>query len=214
MPRRVFAAVWNLLIAVVIFWAWGSMAFHVGSDGLLTAPGLGSLKYFTVLSNLLQGAVSLAWAGHLLRTLRGGADRVARPLRLLRYAGVVSVTLTFATVLFFLGPVFGYASMFAGVSFWLHLVAPVAAIGDFCLLDREETYVPREALAAMIPMLIYAVGYVANLLINGVGEWPNTNDWYGFARGGVPGAAVSFAVIAAGTWGIALLLRLPHRRRG
>ena len=37
-------------------------------------------------------------------------------------------------------------------------------------------------------MLIYGAGYLGNILLNGVGEWPDTNDWYSFMMWGYPSA--------------------------
>ena len=83
---------------------------------------------------------------------------------------------------------------------------------DFCLLDRGGRVPFAMSFPAMIPMLLYGAGYSLNLLINGIGAWPHTNDWYGFARGGMASAAMVFVIILAGTWCLALLLRLPRRK--
>ena len=187
----------NLLIAVLVLWAWVSMAFRLGGHGSLSAGGLQSLRYFTVLSNLLQGGVSLACA-------------LGRRPRRLKYASTTAVALTFLVVLLFLGPVYGYAPMYAGANLWFHLVVPVLAMVDFLALDREGAYTRRDGLFAMLPMLAYGLFYVGNLLKNGV----RGNDWYGFARGGPGTAAVVFLAILAGNGLIALLLRLPRRAHG
>ncbi len=42
----------NILLAIAVFGAWGHMVFSGG--GTLADSGLSSLKYFTVLSNLLE----------------------------------------------------------------------------------------------------------------------------------------------------------------
>ena len=140
-----------------------------------------NLRYFTVLSNLMQAGVSLAY-------VLGG-----RPRRL-KYASTVSVGLTFFVVLLFLGRLYGYAPMYSGANFWFHLVVPILAMADFLCLDREGGYTLRDSLMSLIPSLCYGLFYVGNLLINGV----KGNDWYGFARGGPGSAAVVFLAILAG----------------
>ena len=107
---------------------------------------------------------------------------------------------------------FGYPGMFRGANFWFHLAVPLAAALDFCLLDREGTFSLRESPLAVLPMALYGAGYVGNILAHGVGVRPNSNDWYGFLMGGPVWGAVIAAVILFGTWGLALLLRLPRRR--
>lgn len=59
------------------------------------------------------------------------------------------------------------------------------------------------SIIAVIPTLLYGIGYAANILKNGIGEGDNTNDWYGFAVGGVKSIPVAFAIILAVAWGIA-----------
>lgn len=171
--RRTISRVLNCLIFVAIFTAWGQMVFSA-EEGVLSTRGLGSLKYFTVLSNLLQGAASLLYACRPVRHV------LPRPLRLLKYAAASAVGLTFLTVMAFLGPLFGYGSMFTGANFWFHLMVPLAAMADFCLLDREGSLTRRDEPLAMAPMLLYAMGYMANLAIQGIGDWPDRHDFYFF----------------------------------
>ena len=212
MTRRWISVFLNVATAAVVFVCWGNMAFSV-EGGALSAPGLYSLKYFTVLSNLLQGVASLAYAVSVARMLAHRAARVPRAVLRLKYAAAVSVSLTFLTVACFLGPLYGYRSMFSGVNFWFHLTVPLAAALDFCGLDREGAVTLRDSLWAVTPMLLYGAGYAGNILLNGLGEPGRGNDWYGFARGGLKTAPLVFAGIALATWGVALLERLPRRRR-
>ena len=212
MIRRISSLILNAAIAVAAWTMWVKMAFSV-EHGVLSAPGVGSLKYFTVLSNLFQGVVSAVYAVALARRLRGRTDAVPRAVVLLKYAATVSVSLTFATVMVFLGRLYGYRAMLQGVILWLHLIIPLAAAFDWCVLDREGDVSLRDSLLALIPMLLYGVGYTANILINGVGEWPEINDWYGFAAGGIQTIPFVFAAIVLATWGLALLEWLPRRRK-
>ena len=57
---------------------------------------------------------------------------------------------------------------------------------------------------AVIPTLLYGIVYAANILKNGIGEGEKTNDWYGFAVGGVKSIPVVFAIIMTVTWGLAV----------
>ena len=47
----------NVVLAIAVFGAWGQMVFS--GEGTLASTGLSSLKYFTVLSNLLMAAASI-----------------------------------------------------------------------------------------------------------------------------------------------------------
>lgn len=194
--RKTVSRILNLIMAVIVLAAWLSMTFRVGKHGSLSAEGLQNLRYFTVLSNLLQGGVSLAYA-------------LGRRPRRLKYAATVAVALTFFVVLLLLGPVYGYDSMYVGANFWFHLVVPVLAMVDFLFFDREGRFTLRDSLLTMLPMVAYSLFYMGNLLKNGVKD----NDWYGFAVHGPPTAARVFLVILIGNWVIALLLRWPRRER-
>ena len=58
--RKLSLAV-NLAIAVMVAAAWIGMMFALDPNQTLAARGLWSRKYFTVLSNLFEGAASVIW---------------------------------------------------------------------------------------------------------------------------------------------------------
>ena len=106
----------------------------------------------------------------------------------------------------FLGPLYGYPAMLAGVNFFLHLVVPVAALAE-CIFLSRTIYTRRDNRLAVVPMLIYGTVYLANNLINGTGEWPDTNDWYGFLNWGLPAGLVIFSGLCLITWIAGALIR-------
>lgn len=206
---RKVSLVMNLGIVAAVLVTWVRMMLAVGEGTVFTARGLGSLRYFTVLSNLLAAAASAVYGICLVRLTAGYMNAVPRGVVLLKYAGAVSVALTLLTVLLFLGPTAkdGFASMFLGVNLWFHLIVPVLAIADFCLLNPDGPLGMADSLWACLPMALYALYYLGNILRNGVEK----NDWYGYLRGGIPIGAVIALATFLGTWGVALLMRLAHR---
>ena len=184
----------NLCIGVIALWVWLSMTFRWPPLGLDSAGGLQSLKYFTVLTNLLQCGVSLAYCFGI---------RVDR----WKYAAAAAMGLTFCVVLCFLAPRRGYDAMYSGANFFSHLVVPVLAMADFLIFDRSCTYTLGDSLFTLMPLVGYGLFYGGNLVVNGI----EGNDWYGLAGAGLPFAAGAFAAMLAVNWGIALLLRLPRR---
>jgi len=193
--RKTVSNCLNLLIGGLVLWVWLSSVFRPGRHGALSVDGLQSLRYFTVLSNLLEGGVCLA-------CLCGA--RVRR----WKYISAVSVALTFFVVLLLLGPAYGYDSMYVGANFWFHLILPILGMVNFLIVDREGTFSLRDSLLTLIPMLAYSLFYVGNLLVNGVRD----NDWYGFAKHGPQSAVSAFLIMLGLNWIIALLMRLPRRR--
>ena len=155
MRIRMLSLAVNVLIVVIVLAAWLGMVFSVNERGVLTSRGLHSLKYFTVLSNLLACAASAAYGGCLIRLMRSGAA-VPRGVVRLKYAAAVSVALTLATVVLFLGPTAksGFLSMFEGSNFWFHLVVPLLCAADFCLLNPDGPLAASDGLVACLPMAL------------------------------------------------------------
>ena len=209
--KRIVVLAINVFIAVLVVVAWAMLVFGPGSD-MLAARGVGSLKYFTVLSNLLLAVASLVYAVCQVRCLGGAASEVPRAAHILKYVATVAVGLTFLTVMVFLGPLFGYPLMFKGGNLWLHLVVPVLAIVEFCVLDGPHELGLRDNLAAVVPTLVYGICYVGNVLVNGVGEGSTSNDWYGFTLWGVDKIPLVLTVMLLVTFLIGLAIRLTNRR--
>ena len=183
----------NVLLAIAVFGAWGRMV--VSGEGTLASTGLSSLKYFTVLSNLLEGFACLYW-------LAGKGAKGER----LKFVATVAVSITFLVVMTFLGPLYGYPFMFEGANLWLHLLVPVGAILEQIFLSKG-TFDRKDMLFAALPVLFYGAGYLGNILMNGVGEWPDTNDWYSFMMWGYPGAAVIYGGLILISLALGLLFR-------
>ncbi len=189
----------NLLLAAAAFGAWAQMV--VSGKGTLASSGLSSLKYFTVLSNLLEGFACLYW-------LWGKGKRGEH----LKFVAAVAVSITFLVVISFLGPLYGYPSMFEGPNLWMHLAVPVGAILEQILLSKG-TFSGKDVFLAALPVLIYGAGYLGNILVNGIGEWPDTNDWYSFMMWGYPGAAAIYGGLILVSLGLGWLFRRGKVRK-
>ena len=192
----------NIIIAITVACSW--IAIFVSSSGTLMHNGINSLKYFTVLSNLLEGAASVIW---LISTRKNG--KASARAELLKYIAAAAVGLTCVTVLVFPGPLYGYPAMFAGGSLYMHLLTPLAAIAEIIFLS-DVTYTRRDNRLVVLSPLIYGALYLGNNLINGTREWPDTNDWYLFLTWGYPVGIFIFAVICAVTWLLGLAMRKLH----
>ena len=181
----------NLVMAVIIMIQWLRMAYFQ-SGSALTGTGLHSLKYFTILSNLLEAFACFLFAA-------GKGDR-------LKYTAAVCLGLTFLVVLVFLGPVFGYALMFLGMNLWFHLLVPLFAMGEFILCNQERK-TAKDAMTAVLPMAVYGFFYCVNNLVNGPhGSYPFSNDWYHFMTWGLPWGIMIYFLIMAVTYAIGLFL--------
>ncbi len=216
----------NILLAVLVFGSWFSVFFF--GTGSLVRNGLGSLKYFTMLSNIFVGVMAVAWLVSIQKGAGAGKSgieiaaesgnesetapgfRASDRVEIIKYIAAASVGLTCATVLFFLGPIYGYPAMFEGFNLPLHLINPVVAILEIIFLS-DVKYTRRDNLLVIIPPFLYGLGYIANILINGMGQWPDTNDWYFFFHWGYPVGALIYVVLLTVTWLIGLLIRKLQR---
>ena len=205
--RTRWATALNAAIVVLTAVAWCQMVFGWGWEHApLSGLGLSSLKYFTIQSNLLSALVSAACVFCLVR---GGGRSMPDWLHGMRLVATTGVTLTYLTVEAFLSPaLYGYASMHAGANLWFHLVLPLLAIASFCVLEADRPMPVSWTFAAIVPMVLYGAGYLANILANGI---PG-NDWYGFTAWGMERIPIVFAVMVAVVWLIACGLRAANQR--
>lgn len=199
----------NIFLVLATIGAWLVMCFS--APGTLALNGFGSLKYFTVQSNLLVGFVAIAWLIYTGKGEEASGTVIAR-IELLKYIAAAAVGLTFTTVIGFLGPIYGYPAMFEGANLFLHLIGPIGAMLEIIFLS-ETSFTRKDNRLVMIPPLIYGLGYLANNLINDFGEWPDTNDWYFFFHWGYPVGILIYAILLAVTWSLGFLMRKLQRKR-
>lgn len=199
MNREKIRYILNIFIAASVPAAWLWMFF--GSVGDLAQNGIGSLKYFTVLSNFMAAIAAIYWLA-----CRKGSPEKRDFAERFKYFAAAAVMLTFTVVVTFLGPLYGYINMFIGANLFFHGLVPLAAAFEIVFLcDRQFT--KRENNLAIIAPLVYGMGYLINILINGMGTWPDTNDWYLFFAWGYPVGFVIYGAIVAVTWLLAFAMR-------
>ena len=191
----------EFLIILTTIGSWVRM-FRRGGERVLSQQGFASLKYYTCLSNIFAGLVS----GLTVLCLLVNGLQASLPMWvvLLKYSAAVSVCLTFCVVMVFLGPRMGYKLLFAEEQLFLHAVGPLLAVFSFLRSPFIPQMKSSATFIAVIPTLLYGIVYAANILKNGIGEGEKTNDWYGFAVGGVKSIPVVFAIIMTVTWGLAV----------
>ena len=200
--KQKMVRVFNCLI--VLFTLVGVIVMLAGNadkGGLLTTDGWENLRYFTVLSNLLCGIVAVVW---LLVP-----DKSSVAMMTLKLVSATGVTLTFLMIAAFFGPLYGWSNLYHGSNLEFHLITPLIAMIEICMLEGEIPF--RAAVYSGIPALVYGAVYLGNILVFGVGEWPDTNDWYGFMNWGLGVAIIIFGGVVLTSFGIACLLRKINR---
>ena len=190
-----------LNICIVIFTGIGTylMWVNTDSDAGLMSSGFANLKYFTVLSNLFCGIVAVIYLIFRLRS---------KELSILPKLMAASATgLTFLIIAAFLQPLYPDLNLYERGNLYFHLIVPLFAMAEFLIIKTREKIPFKYTLYSAALALAYGTYYLVNILINGIGEWPDTNDWYGFLNWGFPVGIAIFAFVVLMDFGIACLLR-------
>lgn len=199
----------DLIIAGLMLAGLILMLTNRDSGTGLTADGIENLKFYTVLSNLFCGITALASLIYRAVTRK---DELPSVLLFLKLASASAVGLTFLVIAAFLGPIYGHLLLYRGSNLVFHLLEPLAGMADLCTIKTYGRKIPFWwTLAASIPTVIYGGTYLINILINGVGTWPEGNDWYGFLNWGMPVGIGIFAGITVSTFVMALILRAINK---
>ncbi len=191
----------NAAIAVLSVGAWLHMLLGLGGDATLSARGIGSFKYYTVLSNLFSGFVSGMCAAAFL-TL----GSVPLWLLTLKIAATATVMVTFLTVILLVGPTLGWKGMYSGGNFWMHGALPLFAALDCVFLLPVADLPVWATLWAMTPTALYAVFYLRMVWRGVTHEERRRIDFYGFLRWGEDKAYVVATVMILIAWLVALAL--------
>ena len=189
----------TLNILIVIFTCIGTyMMFHPTVNGVATR-GFRNFKFFTVLSNEFCGVVAILW---LIYASLGKKFPV-----LVKLMAAAAVGLTFVIIAFFLAPMYPSLNLYEGGNFWFHLIVPLTGMVEFVLLKNDSKIPLKYATISAVLSFVYGIYYLGNILINGKGEWPDTNDWYGFLNWGYPVGIGIFAFVVLLNFAVACLLR-------
>ena len=203
--RQIISILLNcLIIAFVVTGTVVMLSPRVSAEGeVLASRGWRNLRYFTALSNEFCGIVSILW---IVQNIRG-----KRFSPLLKLMAVASVGLTFAVVAFFLAPMNPHMNLYQGGNLWFHLIIPLTSMAGFIIATNDGKIPFRYTFISALMALVYGTGYLINILVNGIGEWPDSNDWYGFLNWGFPIGIGIFAAVVIMNWGVAAILRLLNK---
>ena len=210
MSRKQFSKTEFILnFVIVIMTVTGIIFMLTGKpeEGALQSSGIENFKYYTVLTNVFCGIVSAIYLVFIL--FKKDTDKI----RILKLAAVCGVAITFAVVAFMFGPLYGYPQFYQRGNLFFHLLLPLTAMTEFILVKRAKMPFKYTVFAA-VPTLLYGMGYLLNILINGIGgPWPYTNDFYAFLSWGWPVGIAIFATITLMAFAVACIFRAISNKR-
>ena len=205
--HKTFEIILNLIIVIFTVIGIILMLTSKAEEGALQSSGFENFKFYTVLTNVFCGIVASVFL--VFKLLKKDTEKI----RALKLAAVVGVAITFAVVAFMFGPLYGFLQFYKRGNLYFHLLLPVTAMIEFIVVRRKKMPF-RYAVYAAVPTLIYAIGYLLNILINGIGgAWPDTNDFYGFLNWGWPVGIAIFTGIPLTAFGVANIFRAISNKR-
>ena len=206
--HKTFEIILNLIIVIFTVIGIILMLTSKAEEGALQSSGIENFKFYTVLTNVFCGIIASVFL--VFKILKKDTEKI----RALKLAAVVGVAITFAVVAFMFGPLYGFLQFYKRGNLYFHLLLPVTAMIEFIVVRRKKMPF-RYAVYAAVPTLIYAIGYLLNILINGIGgAWPDTNDFYGFLNWGWPVGIAIFTGIPLTAFGVACIFRAISNKRG
>lgn len=181
--KRKIAVAIALNSAIVIVTTAVILSFFMGNKDAFIRSGPQSFRFFTTDSNVLSMLGAMVVIPYEVRILLGRSARLPRFAVVIKYVTTASVTLTFFTVMLFLGPTFGYPVFLNDTGLFTHLVSPMLAFYTFTLLETSCEISYKNVLWALVPTVIYGTVYLTQTVFIGEksGGW---QDFYFFNTGG------------------------------
>lgn len=200
--NNILSFLFNLLNIILV--AISIIGFFVSTgSGNMQVAGVKCFMFFTIDSNILAALSSLFMVALSMKSIKKEKIRIPKWISLLKFIGTTAVTVTFLTVIFFLGPTMGYALMFEGSSLFLHLINPLLCIVSYTCFEKTEKMPTKYSLLGVLPTAVYGAVYVAMVVLTK--KWP---DFYGFNTGGF--WYISLPVMLLATYLFAICLWKTH----
>ena len=128
--------------ALIILFVCGAFvwSFFQKAEGELLSKGITSLKYYTVLSNLLLGVSAIPMLIFSVQNAKKGEIKTPLWAIVLKFAAVVATTITFLTVVVVFIPLaikegHSWLSLFSETNLFNHLITPLVGLLGFCLCE-------------------------------------------------------------------------------
>ena len=209
--------VYNILIFVIV--TIGTIFMYTGyqfmsNTTILANAGFGAFKFYTVDSNIIVGIASLIMAIYEILCISKIIKKIPKYVYVLKYIGVVGVTLTFLVTLLYLAPTYGKYPLFLymNTNFLFHFVVPILAFISYVKYEKNKLEF-KYTFISLISMVLYAIYYTANILLHlEGGNVVKEYDWYGFVIGGISSIIVVILIIFIVTYLISLTIYKLNKR--
>ena len=199
--KRKIAAALALNSLIVTVTAAVVLSYFFSNKDYFIQSGAQSFRFFTIDSNLLNLIGAAVMIPCEIAVLIGKAEKIPRFAVVIKYITTAAVTLTFFTISLFMGPVLGFGLFMDNTGVFTHLILPLFAFYSFAILEDSHEISLKNALWALVPVLIYGSVYITQAVFIGEagGGW---QDFYYFNLGG------TWYITAAGMFGASVLINM------
>lgn len=203
----------TIIASIIMFTGF---KFMHGYETVLESTRIGMFRFFTVDSNMFMGIIALLFVIEEKKLLDGKINEIPVKMYILKLMATTGVGLTFLVVFMYLGPISegGIPSMIMNSNLFFHLIIPVLSMINFMFFERTSKLKFRYSFCGVIPMIIYAVYYLINVLIHMEdGKVSPIHDWYWFVQNGVWTALIVVPMILVFTYMISLVLWRANKKK-
>ena len=208
-------------IIIVIFTIFASFMMFTGfkimdAENLLESTALGMFRFFTVDSNLFMGIVASIFLIDEIKVLKGTKNEVSTKMYILKLTSTTAVSVTFITVVAYLGPIAkgGIISLLMNSNLFFHLLVPVLSIISFIFFERTDKLKLRTSLFGILPTFVYSIYYLINVLVHMEnGKVSPLYDWYWFVQGGMHQIFIVFPVMLLASYLTCLALWRANKKK-
>ena len=172
-----------LVIIMIIFMLLG-IHFMPKNDLLILSTKFENFKFYTIDSNILLCLSSLLLAIYEYKLLKKKIKVISKNIYIFKMVGVSAISLTFIVTLFFLSPLYGFYGMYNNVNLFFHFVIPIIGFISYFFYEKHDNEY-KYAYYGIIPMLLYAIFYISNILIHLDEGISFKYDFYGFLQGNI-----------------------------
>ena len=175
--KTILSLICNAVVLLVTAWVVTSYFIFRNRE---FGNGAECFMFFTTDSNILAAVGSGLVMICDVKILQGKRTAVARPFTLIKYAGVVSLMLTFFVVIVLLLPTYGAARLWGGTGFHMHVAAPILTFISFVFLEEHTRMSKRDVIFGVLPAIAYGAVYFLQVVV--FKDWL---DFYTFNRNGM-----------------------------
>ena len=161
--RSVLALIACLVIAVFSMYAIaGGVALYAQDD----LPAGMIFQWFTTISNTITCLSACMIIPFAVEGIRKKHFVFPKWISIFLYSGLVCTTLTMVSTICFISWVDPELA-FGGYNIYLHFVCPIAVIIAFFMVESGYLYTKRDALKAIIPVILYMIVYLFEVVVIG-----------------------------------------------